>query len=420
MEAARKLAIYKSAALARTVGIDISLMSFGDTDPGELSTFLKDRFGEDRSRELEENYHNSAYWMADFESRLIEDLKSYPEVFPVIHKVVVGVIPHVRATGFVEQCADGSYVVCLNYGLFVFSTRIATALLLEVDKCLGGYSAYCAAVDSFYESQARNFFIPEINFEIDINIASIAGSIASLVFRFSALHEIGHVVLNHVNSSVKSLNLDTIEPIYSLENKINEEFDADLFAITQLLSVTRDSETMWTNIMHITSMFEVLSDIEKMLGHSISNAHPAPHLRAKKILNYIENIYGKQPDLLNWLHEVRTDWRRVRNPMISLSVVTENPDEIEILFEKKQIIETGFVIKFDNRETRRGMTAEEALLNFSISFVSGIPASIIASYIYNNLSKKNKNSVIIDDEVMKSLSEIEKKIELIIKNSNFS
>lgn len=79
----------------------------------------------------------------------------------------------------------------------------------------------------------------------------------------------------------------------------------------------------------------------------------------------------------------------------------------------------GCNVTLEKRNSRIGMTANEIIWNVVISFASGIPSGILASWLYEKLNN-NKSTRIFNenDDLIISIKELQDEIENFRKNSN--
>jgi len=61
------------------------------------------------------------------------------------------------------------------------------------------------------------------------------------------------------------------------------------------------------------------------------------------------------------------------------------------------------------------MTVEEVVINFSLSLVSGIPAGMVANYLYQRFSRNGENVLRIVEKLVKDVDEIKGVLEKLTK-----
>ncbi len=92
---------------------------------------------------------------------------------------------------------------------------------------------------------------------------------------------------------------------------------------------------------------------------------------------------------------------------ISFSVRTDNANEILGLFNNETTLYAdGLRISIKETTVERGMTVEEVLINLSLSLVSGIPAGMVANYLYQRFSRNGENVLRIDEKLVKDVEEL--------------
>lgn len=294
-------------------------------EPGRadvISELLLRQYGQDHQAELNAHGSDIRHWLARLEVLLREDLADYlgPVAETVLADVAVGLLPHMASNAFAMQVPGqpDAHVIGVNLGLVWVCDYLCEALLRAADGDeSGGQTAYALANKMYLAQQQRQ--IDEamaVSDRLKDDETSVrAGAVGSLVLRFVALHELGHVVRGHVGKAGMALSMATGQLEYGRGDSLGAaavhamEYEADAFAVECLLARTSGPTVMWNNLLFIAAFFRLLARIELERGQPLCPHHPAPQDRLEKIRDQVTRSIGPPPnDAWQWAIQKQNEW----------------------------------------------------------------------------------------------------------------
>lgn len=383
----------------------------------EVARIIHRNYNEDRSTEIHEHLGDLKHWLVELESDLFYDLQTYCGDEEKLNRCALAFFPNMTTNACAFPIDNHGYGIALNYGMLFVADRIAHAILLE-DDCPDDRAerAYNTAKTLFLAATVEEFD-EALRGLIGIGSTELlvtSGAVASLIIRFVALHELGHVCLGHVDQAQMTFNAIegsvTYGSIASDGVALAElELAADKFAVDRLLKRTTAHEVMWNNALFLCGFFYLLDHIEQQIGRAICPYHPSPRERANAIEDYLKSrIGGPSNDAFSWLKVIFNKWNGGYMSEIAFSVYTRKPDDVLAIFEgDDELVTDGLRIHARGVTRQFGMTTEEVVMNFAISLVSGVPAGLVANYLFLKFAKSGDNTLRFDDKVIKRLDEIE-------------
>ena len=274
------------------------------------------------------------YWVEQLENDLYQDLRDCCSVEECtkLDQLALGFLPTLHCNACVfpvlgQQLApellpsppQNIYVIGFNFGLFQVAGLLCEALLWESQNHpVEAKERYHRAIDLYFARTRKEYERAVLDDADELYLLKQhSGEIASLVLRFIALHELGHVVLGHADSLDMQLNAlnDDVEYVnanqYAAESILAMETAADKFAIEHMLKVSGSAEQMWNNTLFICALFLLLDHIESKLGRPISLNHPRPSQRAMSIAALVEEAIGPPlNDIMLWLPMTMQAWQQ--------------------------------------------------------------------------------------------------------------
>ncbi len=312
---------------------------------------------------------------------------------------------------------EGEYAIGLNEALLHTPNLLILAIFLAAEGLKKESALFYRSAINLFESNDQIDFAGSLD-----DIKGIApdelcvqGAAAhSILLRFFTLHEFAHIELGHVDLFQMDLNSTEGEASYTINSSnVNQIYEceqlADIFAIDQLLKNTQSSEVMWNNALFICGFFYFLEHIEEKRERNISLYHPPPGVRAREIEKYLLSRIGPQTnEAFHWLNWVLQTWKGNFVEKINLSIYSQDPSSIIKLFEEESTLMCdGINVELLGSNQLLGMSVTEVVINVAISFVAGIPASVVANYIYDEFIKNGKDVLRIEDCILSSREELE-------------
>jgi energy-converting hydrogenase Eha subunit A len=99
---------------------------------------------------------------------------------------------------------------------------------------------------------------------------------------------------------------------------------------------------------------------------------------------------------------------REMNRTLILTVCGEAAEkEVDALFGNSSIFANEICSLTKRASPKRlGMTTQEVVINLTLGFVAGVPASMLATYIWEKISKNGQRQVMLDHKAMNSIDEL--------------
>ena len=368
----------------------------------KLAGTIVEEFGDDRRSELVENYHDGIYWMIKHESDLYEELKTIASDVECLKDCAIVFMPNMQMLSFSSHIDGDVYGIEIYYGLFLQANLLVQAVLLE-DDCPDeqGKNLYRWIVDTFFSPQEMHY-LARLHISQQVNIKT--STVADLIVRFFALHELGHIALKHTGAG---------------EQKLNEELEADLFAMRYLLKNTQSYENIWQAYAFVSLFFELLDDVDAV--RKISHGHPSGFERRQKLYEFLVSQIDKpQNDILLWFGIIINKWREKMAPNIEFKIYTQNPNEILELFEGDDYLQTaeGFGFRIVDTKQKQGGIIDETIISFVIDVVHGVPHDLLVAYIYEKFVNRGKNIAEIGEKFTREVNELKKMIEDLSKKGD--
>lgn len=270
-----------------------------------LAQMIDERYGVDHREEMAEHGDDIYHWLKQTEINLFEDLAKYagPDQAGVLNRLALGFMPHMASVAFAEAVAHAPQekVIGVNLGLFWVGCLLAEALLRAADGDeAGGLATYQSAEDVYLAQSQRQLHVAwnGVKRHVDDAYSVQGGAVGSVVLRFVALHELGHVQLGHVIS-------DGMEP-YAVQAM---ELDADAFALSHMLKHTSGREAMWNNLLFIAAFFRLMAHLKAVQAETPREHHPPPLVRLNKLYEQTVQALGPPPnDAWEWAAQLQNEW----------------------------------------------------------------------------------------------------------------
>ena len=296
--------------------------------------YIHATFDEDLQPEIDQHAWNMPYWMERLESKLYEDLADYclnAHEQQALQQVAVAYLPlqNANACALPVPCAtaaNGAHAIVLELGLIWTAFLLTEGLLLAAEgmeeaahdtyqRLLAGYQHYQLApaleiwrVGSALMSEER--------------ISLQAGAVSTVILRFVALHELGHVVLGHVEHAGMGCTLQgyACEVRYAHAAELGQattwamEEAADDFALAHMLAHTGSAQQMWNNMLFIGLMFRLWDHLwrrsqPEATPWPVDSTHPPPLARLERLTLQVQAALGPPPnDAPLWAELTFTQW----------------------------------------------------------------------------------------------------------------
>lgn len=282
--------------------------------------YIQATFGEDLQPQIAQHAWDMPYWMEQIETRLYEDLTDYcttPSERHALRQVALAYLPLQNANACampVDSPTEGGlYAIVLELGLIWMSFQLTQALLLAAE-------GWDAAAHDTYQRVLRGYHAPQLApaFRIwrdggsmidDERVSLEAGAVSTVILRFVALHELGHVVLGHVERAGMACvsQPKACEVRYAHADALGQagtwamEEAADAFAIEHMLARTGSAQQMWNNLLFIGLMFRFWDHLWRLVQPEGTpwpddQTHPPPLARLARITRQVEAALGPPPN----------------------------------------------------------------------------------------------------------------------------
>ena len=287
-----------------------------------LAQMIDERYGVDHREEMAEHGDDIYHWLKQTEINLLEDLAMYagPDQAEALNRLALGFMPHMASNAFAEAVAHAPQekVIGVNLGLLWVSGLLAEALLRAADGDeVGGLATY-KSVEVVYLAQSQRQMHAAWNGlkrPVDDAYSVHGGAVGSVVLRFVALHELGHVLLGHAGRwrmrFLPEQGLVTYDVLQDLDASAEQamELDADAFALSCLLTHTEGPEAMWNNLLFIAAFFRLMARLETVQAVIPCEHHPPPLVRLGKLYEQTALALGAPPnDAWEWAAQLQNEW----------------------------------------------------------------------------------------------------------------
>ena len=247
---------------------------------------------------------------------------------------VIGILPLGAVNGCVLKRLPNNvldkYLIVLNYGLTFGCQAIADGLTIEIlqgemEAYRGdGSSSFLNAVTFLFEPSKPNLdrLLAPRDFpdEVEAEFATHAGALCSIMLKFVALHELGHIVngdcenANGVNQlsmaqEAKS-HVQYTRPESAAHESWPAELAADRFALEYLCDWKSDASTCWPNVAQIYLFFSWLEHCEKRKGALLCQYHPSASVRKQQIVDAAHGLAKNHPaeDFFSQIDDLIDRW----------------------------------------------------------------------------------------------------------------
>ncbi|WGI21970.1 hypothetical protein [Amylibacter sp. IMCC11727] len=190
-------------------------------------------------------------------------------------------------------------LIFLNEGLYFCIGLLMAAQVYEhlrgdfAQYQKSGREAFEAAVNTCINRDASMLNVTKVSTgdaDADGTIEAYIASANTLVMTFCALHEIGHAHLGHLadghTRSMAAFNgSDEIN-----SSSIQQEFEADEFAMRALAFRSSEPERIWANFFAINLFFGFLNVIEYRTGEDRFSDHPPSAERSAALRKVVESM----------------------------------------------------------------------------------------------------------------------------------
>lgn len=202
-----------------------------------------------------------------------------------------------------RQPLDGS-VIIINEGMFYGLHLLFKGLVLEsLDNDLlqyrrSGKSDFQHSLDFFLYRNSellQNMHIKIGDAAIETEINRYQSAAATLILQFVALHEFGHIALEHfqqLDKNTEFINIFSSSSHNITQTHIALEYQADAFALQGLMQKSHSEQSMWANFYSIYLFFIWLETIQQKQQMPLSQLHPAPGKRARALRKIMESQIG--------------------------------------------------------------------------------------------------------------------------------
>ena len=390
-------------------------------DPHLIAEVVLKKYGINRVDETIAYSRSPQHWVDKLEEDLYQDLYDLTNEDNLIKKCALAYIPDINGNAIAVKVGNDEYAIAINLGIVWLCFLFCQALLMEAEDNRNNddpKKVFFSALRAFSATSSEQF-LSEIGYcsnlgEVDLLVS--AGGIGSVVLRFIALHEFAHVKLGHADSFGRSfaISADDVTTNYQCPSEFNlserqvDELRADCFAVSKIIYNATSKETARNSILFIYAFFLSLQVIEDQNGKNICPEHPSPLIRGREVLRYCDAQIGiHENDTFIWLDLIFNTWKGNYVSDLMFSIRTNNPDEILAIFNNEStLIADGLKVTHNGTTLERGMTLEEAVMNFGLSLVSGVPAGIVANYLYQKFVRDGENVLRLDGKLVKDIDEL--------------
>lgn len=289
-----------------------------------LAQMIDERYGVDHREEMAEHGDDIYHWLKQTEINLLEDLAKYagPKQSEALNRLALGFIPHMASDAFAEAVAHApeEKVIGVNLGLLWVGCLLAEGLLRAADGDeAGGLATYKLAEEVYLAQNQRRLHAAwqGVKRHANDSYSAQGGAVGSVVLRFVALHELGHVLHGHVGRWRMRFLPEQGWPTYEepedvdVSTKQAMELEADAFALSCLLAHTAGPEAMWNNLLFIAAFFRLMARLEAIGVVNPCEHHPAPLVRLGELYEQTERALGPPPnDAWAWAEQLQHEWQK--------------------------------------------------------------------------------------------------------------
>ncbi len=243
----------------------------------------------------------------------------WDEVIPLIPEqyreklrsnLAVGVIDNIEVNALSARSPQGLYAIALNAGLMVLFNKISKILIagafpdsVVYSNRIGKGPVPPEEARAWRKEVCENYIKtkspvgPKIHLEKRYESNHLLNVISWEIFVLC--HEVGHVVLGHLENPgiIRPLNACPDSSTLKAELDLMVEIQADLFAylimrdhIHKALFKSTKPEEDWDDRL-VLDVAVRLFDVFSLLGHEESKSHPDPLVR---ILSVVQALYGEE------------------------------------------------------------------------------------------------------------------------------
>lgn len=284
-----------------------------------LDKYLQDQFGVDEVCTIIDKAEDFEYWLQRLEFDLYADLEALcPKVYrPILSRSAVGLMSIVNANAFAKETpgAPNTYVIGVHLGLVWLNFLLGEALLTaSTGHSVEAFAVYQRARLGYQQKripQALAYWWNKLRVE-SVPEQAHSAAVGTVALRFTALHELGHVVLGHVDMAGMHVS-DFGEVAYQNYEKLGTttmhamEFAADRFALHCMIENRGSDEIMWNNLLFINAQFRFFAHIER---YGVDDRHPHPEARISALTEELIKCIGPPPnDAQTWAEQTMQEWR---------------------------------------------------------------------------------------------------------------
>lgn len=284
--------------------------------------WAREQHGRDLSAEMAQYGDDYSAWLRLLLTDLEDDVRRAlgPRHAQRLDRVAMDFMPHLVSDAFVAGLGDqdeGPWAVGINLGLIWTTNAIVDALMLasrgedEAAKASYRTAQRVYHAQSHREVHAAWHALPAQSDAQELE----AGAIASVVLRFVALHEMGHVALGHVGRMEMGVRPEAGRRHYGLIGtqdpaEVREmEREADLFALQRMIEISQGPDRMWNNLLFISAFFRLLAQVEARNGELLCPYHPPPSERIETLYRVLCQHIGPPPnDAMQWAQQQQDIW----------------------------------------------------------------------------------------------------------------
>ena len=414
-----ELGIYRKIASQKKGGFVLAdkLERSNQVDDEELSGRMNTRFGVDMYDDIVE-HKGLVYWIERLELDLYEDVVNFcVKGTSFSEQFVVGLVYHMKSNAVCYRSGDGmGYVIAINHGLYIFASLVCQAVMLESRALREDAALFLEWAKKVYSVAGVNEYnnildvhakSDSIDFSIDIGVVS------SVVLRFVAFHEFGHIKMGHVDSIGMVYNSCSGEADYEEKSDdvvIEAEFMADVYAAECMIQNTSGPERLWNSILFVVSFFLALDCLESEIQRKLCKYHPSPRDRALRVISYVMSRgYPLRNEALLWCFSIFSEWKGAGDmDSFQLDLYTDDYDDVAALFGEDRLLEVeGVTVRLTGEPRSRGMTMEEVVVNLAVTVVGGLPVSLLANYLFSKFNNNGSGCFRRGDQLAMTEAELE-------------
>lgn len=288
-----------------------------------LANYIQATFGEDIRKEVTQHQWDLDYWLAQLEQRLYDDLADYcsDDERQVLQNSALAYLPIINANAFAGHIPNEptQHIIGVHLHLIWVAFYLTEALLLAAK---GEDALACSHYQVGLNGHLQADFLAA--FRIWLNnsahsddwLKTEAGAVSTVILRFVGLHELGHLVLGHVDKANMCYSPNTQSIEYKQSEHLGQsvvwdmEYAADQFAIDHMLAHTGSVEHMWNNLLFIGAFFRFIEHVELLRHAPASETHPPPVQRLHALEQRVTKAIGPPPnDAQRWAESLLLEWR---------------------------------------------------------------------------------------------------------------